>query len=341
MIEEFYGFDAAPFRLTPDPRFFYPSGTHKRALSYLMYGVQQGEGFIVVTGDVGTGKSTLIGYLLDRLDPGRIVPVQLSTSNLEAHDALRMIVAALGARTDGDSKAHMLEAIERFLAEKRHARSRVLLVIDEAQNLPPATIEELRMLTNLQAGGSPLQCFLVGQPQLRGLLARPEFEQLRQRVIASCHLEPLSPEETRDYVEHRLRTARWQGRPAFSEGVFRAIHRVSGGVPRRINMLLARLLLFGALEEREVLDEDAFETVVADLAAETVAYEPRPDDSLAAEMAVPGRASGDATGKRLEELEARVGELEGHLLEVVRTATALLLDTGRMDTNAQGGGHLA
>jgi general secretion pathway protein A len=243
------------------------------------------------------------------------------------------VASALGIRAEAAGKADLLEAIEGFLAERQASGRRVLLVADEAQNLPPETLEELRMLTNLRtvAGRSPLQCFLVGQPQLKETLARPGLAQLRQRVIASCHLEPLTAEETRNYIEHRLRIAGWRGRPVLEESVPELIHRASGGVPRRINLLFGRLLLFGAIEEREVLDEAAVEEVLLDLKAEgetTGTAAPRSPTGGQGDHAVGSLPSGSDPAS----LAARVEALEKLLLEVARTTTALLRrETGKED----------
>jgi general secretion pathway protein A len=316
MIEEFYGLNAAPFRLVPDPRFFYASDTHQKALSYLEYGLQQGEGFVVLTGEVGTGKSTLVGHLLSAIDRHRLVVVQLATTNVNAEDALWLVADSLGIRPSGEGKAPLLRAFETFLAREYTAGRRVLLIIDEAQNLPLDTLEELRMLSNFQIQDhSPLQCFLVGQSQFRKVLASPNLEQLRQRVIASYSLEPLSLDETQNYAEHRLQTAGWQGRPSFDPALFEQVYRATGGIPRRINMLLGRLLLYGALEEIDHLDQAAIATVIDDLASEVIGLGEKAN----------GRAEveGDLE-QRLDRLEERMDGLEHMLIDIVETLDVLV-----------------
>lgn len=257
MYTQYYGFSAKPFQLSPDPRFFFGSSGHKRALAYLRYGLSQGEGFIVVTGGIGTGKTTLVRSLFAELDPTRVVAAQLVTTQLEADDLLRMVVASFGLAHESVSKASLLKYFEDYLRSCARDGRRVLLIVDEAQNLPPRSLEELRMLSNFQVGEKPLlQSFLLGQEEFRSTLASPGLEQLRQRVIASCHLSPLTAEETRRYIEHRLQVVGWKGNPAFTDGAFAAIHDFTRGVPRRINVFCDRVLLHGFLEEAAEFNED-------------------------------------------------------------------------------------
>ncbi|MGD9507066.1 MAG: AAA family ATPase [Geminicoccaceae bacterium] len=310
MIEEYYGLRAAPFRLAPEPQFFFASSTHRKALSYLDYGLRQGEGFLVLSGEIGTGKSLLVAHLLARLDRGNLTAFGLAGSGLEPMDALWLIAEALGLEPAGGGKAPLLAANRRCLLEQDRAGRRVLLVVDEAQSLPQATLEELRLLADLGGGGQAgLQCFLVGQPQLRPLLARPGLEQLRQRVVASCHLEPLGEEETGRYVRHRLEVAGWRGKPGLAEGIGAAVHAATGGVPRRINLLCGRLMLLGAVEGRDRLDEADVAAVRADLRAEGLA-----DPSGSGESSSPG----DALAARLDELEELMRETRGLMAALVR-----------------------
>jgi general secretion pathway protein A len=321
MIEDFYGLSDAPFRLAPDPRFFYASDTHGKALLYLKYGLRQGEGFVALTGDVGAGKSTLIAHLLDEIDHRRLTVGQLATTSLDPADALWIIATSFGLHPIDRGKGASLRSIEAFLGQEQAAGRHVLLIIDEAQNLPTATLEELRMLTNLSVEGSyPLQCFLVGQTQLRQTLIAPELEQLRQRVIASYHLEPLSSEETQRYIEHRLQTAGWQGRPSFAPDLFDQVYAATGGIPRRINMLLGRLLLFGALDQLDHLDRSAIASVIADLEGEVVGLRARPAANGHAMSALPGGELTDTLGR----LQMRIDELEAALTDVVEIVDSFL-----------------
>lgn len=269
MYESFYKLRDKPFQLSPDPRFFFGSRSHKRAMAYLRYGVNQGEGFIVVTGDIGTGKTTLMRALFADLARENVVAAQLVTTQLEADDMLRMVAASFGLAHEGVSKAALLKNLEVFLTARAREGKRVLLVVDEAQNIPPRSLEELRMLSNFQAGEKALlQSFLLGQEEFRHVLQSDGLEQLRQRVIAAYHLNPLDADETRAYIEHRLRMAGWTSDPAFSESAYTAIHETTGGIPRRINTFCDRLLLYGFLEEIHTLDEKAVAAVADELRQE-------------------------------------------------------------------------
>jgi len=205
MYESFYHLSANPFRLVPDARLFYASSVHKRGLAYLRYGLHQGQGFVVVTGKPGTGKSTLVQTLFSDMSGEAMVMADLTSTNLGADDVLQAVGHSFDVYGDGKSKASLLIEIEKFLKIRARMGKRVVLIVDEAQNLPLKSLEELRMLSNFQLGDqSLLQILLLGQPQLRDVLARPELEQLSQRVIASCHLQPLDAEDMRGYVAHRL-----------------------------------------------------------------------------------------------------------------------------------------
>ena len=257
MYEQYYGFNAPPFQIHPDPSFYFESKGHGSAYQYLRFGAFQGEGFIVVTGEIGAGKTTLLRALLQELDPQKVVAAQLVSTQLGADDLLAAVALAFGIRTEGLSKAKLLVTLEAFLATLATSSRRALLIIDEAQNLSLESIEELRMLSNFQFGNRVLlQSFLVGQPELRDMLRQPSMEQLRQRVLASFHLGPMDSAETRGYVEHRLRHVGWQGRPEFEPRAFELIHQASGGVPRRINMLCNRLLLSAFLDEASRIDAE-------------------------------------------------------------------------------------
>mgnify|MGYP001361011258 CR=1 FL=1 len=249
MYESFYKFSAKPFQLNPDPAFYFGSKGHKRAMAYLEYGLHQSEGFIVITGEVGAGKTTLVRNLLRRLDPQQVVAGHLVSTQLDAAETLHMVCAAFGLPSKDADKAELLLGLEMFLLSLSAAGKRALLIVDEAQNLTPRAVEELRMLSNFQVGEHALlQSFLVGQPEFRATMQSPQMSQLRQRVIASYHLGPMSGEETGAYVQHRLRQVGWAGDPAIDEPALSAIHAHSGGIPRRINTLCDRLLLAGFLQ---------------------------------------------------------------------------------------------
>lgn len=244
MFESSFGLSGPPFQLNPDPSFYFESRGHAQAMAYLKYGVYQAEGFIVVTGEIGAGKTTLVRTLLEGLDPRQIVAAQVVNTQLDAGDLLVAICSAFGLPVEGQGKARLLGTLEAYFTSLVTQGRRALLIVDEAQNLGVQEVEELRMLSNFQFGSRALlQSFLVGQPELRRVLQSPMMEQLRQRVIASCHLGPMNAEETRAYIEHRLRRVGWQGVPRFDDSAFPQIHRCTDGVPRRINLLCNRLLL--------------------------------------------------------------------------------------------------
>lgn len=268
MYENYYGLNSKPFQLTPDPSFFFASKWHKRAMSYLQYGLSQAEGFIVITGDIGTGKTTIANSLLDDIEDD-IVAAQIVTPKLSPDELVKMVAAKFELDTSDKTKADILKDLEVYLFQLHKQGKRALLLVDEAQNLPLETIEELRMLSNFQAAGKPLlQSFLLGQEELQPILRAPNMEQFRQRIVASCHLAPLTDTECREYIEYRLRHAGWNGSELFSQGAFDRIYQFTHGVPRKINTLMDRILLFGFLEELESLDEESVENVVREVSAE-------------------------------------------------------------------------
>jgi putative secretion ATPase (PEP-CTERM system associated) len=266
MYQDFYGLSGKPFQLSPDIRFFFPSREHKRALSFLEYGLDQADGFIVITGDVGTGKTTLVHALLAELDPREMLVSTVVTTQLKEDDLLALVATNFGVKvTHGGSKALLLRDLERTFVQQAKDGRRVLLIVDEAQNLPKEAVEELRMLSNFNLEGRPLlQVFLLGQEEFRATLLSPGFEQLRQRVIATYHLNPLDEQETRTYIEHRLATVGWTHDPAIADDAFPGIYEFSDGVPRRINNVCDRLMLFAYLEELHHIDAK----VVADVSEE-------------------------------------------------------------------------
>ena len=258
-----------PFQLTPDARFWFESRTHRKAMAYLGYGLAQGEGFITITGEIGAGKSTLVQHLLAHIDRARLNAISLVSTQVEGDDMLRLAAQGLGIATGAVEKARLLEAVEDRLEQELRAGKRTLLIVDEAQNLPVSALEELRMLSNFQiAGKALLQIFLLGQPEFRAKLASPGLEQLRQRVIATHHLEAMGADEIEAYVRHRLGVVGWQGRPDFTPDVFTAIHAETGGIPRRVNQLANRLMLHAAVEGLDTITGEAVAAVAADLDAD-------------------------------------------------------------------------
>lgn len=268
MYEAYYGLRARPFQLTPDPRFFFSSRGHRKAMGYLVYGAHQGEGFIVITGEIGAGKTMLARMLVQKLESQNLVMAQVVSTQLEADDMLRMVTGAFGLPHE-NNKAMLLMKLEQFLLGCHKQGKRALLLVDEAQNLPVSSVEELRMLSNFQyREKSLLQSFLLGQPEFRRTLQSPALEQLRQRVIASYHLGPIDGAETEAYIVHRLQTVGWSGDPSFSADTFAPIHRHAGGIPRKINVLCDRMMLMGRLDEKHVFSGEDVATVISELQEE-------------------------------------------------------------------------
>ena len=308
MYQDFYHLSEMPFQLTPDARFFYGSRGHDRAISHLIYGLAQREGFIVVTGEVGAGKTMLVEWLRSKLDTDKYTLARIGTTRLNGDDLLRLTAAAFGLKDETTDKATLLGRLERIFRQTNAAGKRCLLIVDEAQGLPLGALEELRMLSNFTEDRHPLlQTILLGQPQFRELLASPELDQFRQRVLAAYHLGPLTEIETRAYIEHRLKTVGWTGNPSWTEAAFAHVHRHSDGIPRRVNRLCSRILLYGALEGAPAISEDMVEQAATELehdlegpagpsSVPAGAYAPRQDDSDLA--------------RRVALLEAQVGKRE-------------------------------
>lgn len=314
MYESFYGLTGKPFQLNPDPAFFFGSRGHKRAFAYLQYGVYQSEGFIVITGEIGAGKTTLVRSLFEQLDRGRLVAAQLVSTQLDADDMLRAVSVAFGLPTRTVDKATLLASLEAFLCKLAIDGKRALLVVDEAQNLTPRAIEELRMLSNFQLGDQALlQSFLIGQPELREMMQGTHMQQLRQRVIASYHLGPMDKAETQAYVEHRLAHVGWTGDPAFDPLTFAAIHAGSGGIPRRINTLCNRLLLAGFLGEKHAFAADDVQAIAHEIRDELGPQDASLHPSMRgiAPEGTPLAANGSATAiEHLRDIEERIERLE-------------------------------
>jgi general secretion pathway protein A len=268
VYEKFYGLDGPPFLLTPDPRFFFSSSNHRRAITHLVYGLDQREGFIVITGEVGAGKTMLVEQLWLQLNRDTYAVSKVVTTQVSSDDLLRLVMDGFGMNVvPGTEKSVLLRRFEAMVRENRVAGRRCVLVVDEVQNLSFPALEELRMLSNITVDGrASVQTILLGQPQFRPILASRDAEQLRQRVLASFHLGPLSEMETQLYIEHRLRTAGWTGNPSWEHDAHAAVYRHTGGTPRRINTLCSRVLQFGALDERMSITAEMIDEVAEEMA---------------------------------------------------------------------------
>jgi general secretion pathway protein A len=315
MYEAFYGLTAKPFQLNPDPSFYYASKQHRRAKAYLEYGVSRNEGFIVITGEIGAGKTMVLRSLIEGLNGSNVITGHLVTTQLGAEDTLRMVGAAFGFRVKDVPKSELLITLEAFLISQTSKGKRCLLIVDEAQNLTPRAVEELRMLSNFQFGNQALlQSFLVGQPEFREILQRPEMEQFRQRVAATCHIGPLDQDETRAYIEHRLKCAGSKGKPSFEPAAFEGIYKATAGIPRRINAVCDRLMLAGFLAGRTELTAQDVAEVVREFQQENVVAS-RPAATAPAltggEPSMPGGLAGEALDVDLTQLKLSAEEAEG------------------------------
>jgi len=309
MYSDHYGFSERPFQLTPDPRFWFESRTHRKAMSYLGYGLAQGEGFIVITGDIGAGKTTLVGHLLETIDRARFTAVNIVSTQVDGDDMLRLVAQGLGLNVVDVAKAQLLDRVERVLDEQARLGRHVLIIVDESQNLSISALEELRMLSNYHiANRSAVQIVMLGQPEFRDRLREsPDLEQLRQRVIATHHLDPMNPDEIEPYIIHRLNQVGYSGTPKFLPEAFAALYDATGGVPRILNSLMARVLLHGALENLDVIDGETVTAVADDARSDTVS-------SNSATIAAPG----DPVDDRIAMLEMRLAEQEAALRRVLQ-----------------------
>ncbi len=263
IYKTYYNLGAEPFRLSPDYAFSFSHRSYAHAMAYLTYAISQGEGLIAITGAPGTGKTTLIREAFSELDDARFQVGMLTTVQLDPRNFLRMVLNEFGLPLEKGTDASPLLRLQQFLFEQSQRGRQTVLIVDEAQGLSASSLEELRLISNIQFKNRLLlQVFLVGQEGLLEVIHAPGMEHLRQRLVAASRLDPLDLDETVSYVEHRLCQVGWKGTPTISEGVLRAVHDFSGGVPRSINLICNRLLILGGLEKkRELVAEDAKQVI--------------------------------------------------------------------------------
>ncbi len=265
MYEQYYGLKENPFNVTPNPEYIYLGENHREALAQLVYGVRERKGFIVITGEVGTGKTTLIHYLLDKMSGDHTKTALLFNPKLSVDDFMQYILKDLGVRVQGKTKGEYLHNLHRYLLHAYQRDERVILIVDEAQGLNPELLEEIRLLSNLETSRSKLlQIILLGQPELDKTLSQPEFRQLRQRINLRYHLPPLSEKETKEYVGKRLRIAGAKA-AIFTEKALKQVYLRSGGIPRLINILCDNALLNGYALDQKMVNDRSVKEVSKDL----------------------------------------------------------------------------
>lgn len=265
MYCEYYGLLKKPFEMTPDPAFLYLGEAHREGLATLVYGINSGKGFVMLTGEVGLGKTTLLHALLSQLDSSTCSAF-IFNPRLEPLDFFQMLFAELGIEEPCKSKSDYLLKLNDFLIERLERNESTVLIVDEAQNLSAELLEEIRLLSNLETSTSKLiQILLVGQPELNEMLARPELRQLRQRIALRHRLRPFNERETSDYIEERLRVAGYAGKSIFKRKAIRDIYAVTGGTPRLINVVCDGALLLGYSRDQATLDAADIREVAQDL----------------------------------------------------------------------------
>ena len=350
MYENFYGLTERPFQTNPNPALYFGSRQHKRAMSFLEYGLHRNEGFIVITGEVGAGKTTVLRSLISKLDARKFTVANLVSTQLDAENALRLVSAAFGIKTSSMTKADVLIALEAFLLSAYREGRRSLLVIDEAQNLSMEAVEELRMLSNFQSETNALlQSFLVGQPEFRHTLQSPSMTQLRQRVTASCHIGPLDASDTEAYIRHRLTLCGWANSPNLDDA-YATIYECTKGIPRRINALCDRLLLSGFLANSKVFTKSDVLEVFLEMDGETTSTANTGSDYVdrtPKTTEVSSSVSEHSTGAQLQRLaqddlllrfnqqEERLQRVEGALDGLLRNNSKALGLMTRMAANLE------
>lgn len=328
MYEHFYGLNEKPFNGTPDPRFLYMTGSHREALAQLVYGVEEQKGFLVLTGEVGTGKTTLLHALLQRLDDSTAVAF-IYNSTLTFDEILEYMLKDFGVAAVSESRVQRLMLLNSFLIERRRAGLNTVVIFDEAQNLEAPILEQVRLLSNFETSTDKLlQILLVGQPELKTRLQLPQLRQLKQRIALRCAIQPLTDEETKDYVFNRLRVAGATDLRIFEERAIRRLTEYSRGIPRVINMICDHCLVTGYALRRRRIGPD-----IVDMAIEYLEEGTRPPVKATSSRCFPtfrwvigALAAGTAAVVALVTASALVGpSFAGPILSLARAATAWLV----------------
>ena len=315
MYEAFYGFREKPFNALPDPDFLYLSAKHEMALTYLDYGLTSQAGFMVLTGEVGSGKTTLLNYLLRTLDSNVSRVALIFQTNLQPLDLLEAILAEWDLPYVGKGRTEMYELLNSFLLECYRQQQPVVLILDEAQNLPFATLEEVRMISNLNDEKVPLvHIIFSGQPNLREKLNSPRLTQLRQRVTVHYHLEPLDSDETTIYIQHRLRSSGAEDQDIFSAEAIQAIYENSNGIPRVLNLICDLALVYGFAEQSKKIGKDIIDMVLQD----------RREMGLGVGMQEMQAHDFEDSGARLERIEKNLQDLNDNVYEIAQIIRKLI-----------------
>jgi len=313
MYEHFYGLKEKPFRLLADPAFLYLSKKHELALNYLEYGLTEQAGFIVITGEVGSGKTTLIKYLTNKLDKSPIKTAMIFNTNITPHEFLEIILREWNITCDGKEKADLYDALNNFLLHEYTGRNQVVLIIDEAQNLSSETLEEIRMLSNLNDEKQPLlHIILLGQPNLRDRLNQKNLEQLRQRISVHYHLDPLDYEDTVRYIKHRLQKAGGQNPDLFMPDALDSIYQNSQGIPRVINIICDTALVYGFAEGAEQITQAIIESVIEERTKGGLIFLEEPESPGGKNLAL----EDNGPAKELEEIKQQYALLNKHISEL-------------------------
>lgn len=310
MYEKFYGFSEKPFQITPNPAFLYRSSKHDTALTYLEYGLNENVGFILLTGEIGSGKTTLVQYIVSRLESD-IEAAVLFNTNVTAEELLALILDEFEITRPAGGKADLLMALNAFLVDRYSHRKRVLLIIDEGQNLSDLALEEIRMLSNLQSDNQALlQIMLVGQPELITRLKQPSMRQFSQRIAASYHLTGLDRDETGKYIAHRLRRAGARAE-LFTPAAVDIVYKLSAGIPRAINLVCQAALVYGFAEGVEKINQDIIHQISSDnLCVGVKAVTTCPTPAAAAADGPPARHNGNGFERKLGVLESDIRDLK-------------------------------
>ncbi len=318
MYQSFYGFKTKPFQLTPDPEFLYMSRVHKRALTYLNYGVRDNYGFILLTGEIGTGKTTIIRTLLRQI-PQEIKVARVTNTKVSSEQLISMINEDFGLDTKGRDKTLMLSDMTDFLISQYARGGKSVLIIDEAQNLAPDLLEEIRLLSNLETDKSNLlQIILIGQPELNQTLSRPELEQLRQRIAINAFISHLNREELEDYIRHRLKVAGNGDGVGFEDGVMDAIYGFSRGIPRLINIICEFTLLAAFADKKKVIDLELVKEIIGDFVNEG----PQARAATTEEAPAPSPVEDAGIKEAISSIQMRLQNLEAALYELHKAASA-------------------